>query len=314
MADKLAAISIDLDEVPCYCAIHDLPVPRDERAHAIYDLALPRLLELLESEDIRATLFVVGRDLDRPSVRQRLRAAVQKGHEIGSHSLSHYYDLTRRDDKTIATEIREATLRITEATSVRPTGFRAPGYTISDEVMQILVSDGYRYDSSVFPCPAYYAAKGTAIGLIKLRGRKSRSIVDDPRVLSAPADPYRIGTPYWMPGEGLVELPIGVTTDATARLPFIGTSVVLASPTMASMLTRMAAGRDFVNLELHGIDLADAEQDGLSFLAPHQPDLRRTAEQKRESLLAAIRTLRATGHRFVTLDRAARAVNPITRA
>lgn len=314
MTEKLAAISIDLDEVPCYCAIHDLPVPRDERAHAIYDLALPRLLELLESEGIRATLFVVGRDLDRSVVRQRLRAAAQAGHEIGSHSLSHYYDLTRRDDKTISTEIREATLRITEATSVRPTGFRAPGYTITDEVLEILVSDGYRYDSSVFPCPAYFAAKGAAIGLIKLRGRKSRSIVDDPRVLTAPADPYRVGTPYWTPGEGLLELPIGVTADGTGRLPFIGTSVVLSSPAVATMLTHMAAGRSFVNLELHGIDLADADEDGLAFLAPHQPDLRRTAAQKRESLLAAIRALRETGHRFVTLDQAAKLVEPIVRS
>ncbi len=134
MTAKLAAISIDLDEVPCYCAIHGLPVPRDDRAHAIYDRALPRLLDLLEAEGIRATLFVVGRDLDRPAVRSALRAAATHGHELGSHSLSHYYDLTRRDQKTLSHEIREATLRITGATSLdrrpdrRPaTGLDVPG-------------------------------------------------------------------------------------------------------------------------------------------------------------------------------------------
>lgn len=306
MTAKLAAISIDLDEVPCYCAIHGLPVPRDDRSHAIYDRALPRLLDLLEAEGIRATLFVVGRDLDRPAVRSALRAAATHGHELGSHSLSHYYDLTRRDEKTLSHEIREATLRITEATSQRPTGFRAPGYTITDAVFEILAADGYRYDSSVFPCPSYYAAKSAAMGLIKLRGRASRSILDDPRVLGAPADPYRVGTPYYRPGSGLLELPIGVTSDATLRLPFIGTSIVLASPTMAAALARMASTRDFVNLELHGIDLADAEDDELGFLAPHQPDLRKSAHDKRASLSAAIATLRASGHRFVTLDEAAR--------
>jgi len=36
------------------------------------------------------------------------------------------------------------------------------------------------------PCPMYWAAKATAIGLIALRGRRSRSIVDTPAVLTAP--------------------------------------------------------------------------------------------------------------------------------
>ena len=38
------------------------------------------------------------------------------------------------------------------------------------------------YDSSVFPCPAYYTAKAAAISLLRMRGRQSRSIIDDPRV------------------------------------------------------------------------------------------------------------------------------------
>ena len=34
------------------------------------------------------------------------------------------------------------------------------------------VAEGFAYDSSVFPCPAYYGAKTSAIGLIAARGRK----------------------------------------------------------------------------------------------------------------------------------------------
>ena len=44
-------------------------------------------------------------------------------------------------------------------------GFRAPGYTITDEVFDVLAELGVAYDSSVFPCPAYWAAKAAAIGL-----------------------------------------------------------------------------------------------------------------------------------------------------
>jgi peptidoglycan/xylan/chitin deacetylase (PgdA/CDA1 family) len=308
-----AAISIDLDEVPCYCAIHGIPVPEDGRASAIYDRALPRLLDWLAREGVKATLFVVGRDLERPAVRARLAEAHRDGHEIASHSLSHYYDLTRRPVDTIRREVREATLAIERAVGVRPVGFRAPGYTITDTVFEVLAEDGYVYDSSVFPCPMYYAAKAAAIGLIKARGRTSRSIVDDPRVLSAPADPYRVSRPYYRARApegargGLIELPIGVTRAITGRLWYIGTALALSSPRVAETLTHAIAGRPLVNLELHGIDLSDAVRDDLGFLAPHQIDLRKSADDKLRSLEAAVRTLRARGYEFSTLASAANA-------
>ena len=74
------------------------------------------------------------------------------------------------------------------------------------------------------------------------------------------------------------------------------------------MLARQMVGRPVVVLELHGIDLADAEGDGLGWLAPHQPDLRRSAVQKRAAIAAAMETMRANGYRFVTTEEAAAAV------
>jgi len=163
-----------------------------------------------------------------------------------------------------------------------------------------------QYDSSVFPCPAYYSAKTLAIGAIRVRGRRSQSIVDDPRALTAPANPYRVGTPFWRRGDGILELPIGVTRGLFGNLPYIGTSVVLSGERGATMLTKMISGRPLVNLELHGIDLADAKLDGLEFLAPHQPDLRKSAQEKEDALRAAIRTLRKADYEFVTLATAAK--------
>jgi hypothetical protein len=157
---------------------------------------------------------------------------------------------------------------------------------------------GVRYDSSVFPCPPYWAAKAAAIGLISLRGRTSRSIVDTPAVLTAPTRPYRIGRPYWKRGSGLVELPVQVTRGP--RLPFFGTSVTAGGPFMAQMLARACAGEPLVNLELHGIDVLDAA-DGLEALRPHQPDVRIPRERKVAALRSAIDELRNAGHTFVTL-------------
>ncbi len=301
---RLAAVSVDLDEIPCYAAIHGLPSPPPRAARAIYERALPRLTRLFDEERIPATFFAIGSDLDDPNAA-RIASLARSGHEIANHSFGHRYDLTRLGRAQIRSEIERGADAIERACGARPEGFRAPGYTITDPVFDVLEELGVVYDSSVFPCPAYYAPKAAVIGGMRLVRRESRSIVDDPRVLTAPADPYRVGRPYWRRGGGVLELPIGVTR--LARLPYIGTSVVLAGALGARLLSRAMVGRPLVSLELHGIDLADAEADGLGFLAPHQPDLRRPLRAKEAALRAAIATLREAGYRFVTLREAARA-------
>jgi peptidoglycan/xylan/chitin deacetylase (PgdA/CDA1 family) len=299
----LAALSIDLDEIGCYTAIHGLAPPDDDAANAIYRAAIPRYEAMLDDLGIRATFFAIGTDLARDENREALRRLRSAGHEIGNHSLHHYYDLTRRDSTIVREEIDGGAAAIERAIGERPTGFRAPGYTIDDRVLAQLMDAGYAYDSSVFPCPAYYGAKATAIGAISLAGRTSHSVVDTPRVLTAPADPYRVATPYWLRGQGLLELPIGVTRGA--RLPYIGTYVAVAGVRGARLLTRLMRGRPLVNLELHGIDLSDAREDGLSFLVRHQFDLRVSARAKEAALRSAVHELRRGGYTFVTLAEAA---------
>jgi peptidoglycan-N-acetylglucosamine deacetylase len=81
--------------------------------------------------------------------------------------------------------------------------------------------------------------------------------------------------------------------------------VIMAGRAGAVWLTKRIAGRELVNLELHGIDLADATEDGLQALAPHQPDLRKTRAEKTDTLHAVIDTLHDQGYQFVTLAQAA---------
>jgi len=103
-----------------------------------------------------------------------------------------------------------------------------------------------------------------------------------------------------------LELPIGVTPW---QLPYIGTSLALGGPRIAAWLTKQMIGRELINLELHGFDAADAEQDGLRPLVPHRADLRRTAQQKLDALTAAVRIMREAGYELVTLREAARRIS-----
>jgi hypothetical protein len=299
----LSALSVDLDELPNYYAIHGLPAPSGPGATAVYDVALDRLEAFARAHDVPLTLFAIGSDLSRPESAARLRAMADLGHEMANHTLDHLYDLTRREPAEIRRQISDGASAIERATGRRPTGFRAPGYTVTDTVFDVLRGCDVAYGSSVFPCPAYYLAKAVKVSAIRLWGRTSRSVLDTPAVLRAPTRPYRVGRPYWTRGDGVLELPVQVTRGP--RLPFIGTTLTLAGASRARWLTRLVVGEPLVNLELHGIDVLDAD-DGFPELRGHQPDAGVPHDRKLEALSAVVEALRAAGYSFVRMDEAAR--------
>jgi peptidoglycan/xylan/chitin deacetylase (PgdA/CDA1 family) len=303
LANLLCAVSVDLDEIPNYYAIHGLSLPADSSGkNAVYDVALDRLERWSRARSVPLTLFTIGSDLARGENARRLRALAGAGHEISNHTLEHLYDLTLRGPEEMRRQVEGGILAVERATGARPRGFRAPGYTITDELFAVLRDAGVAYDSSVFPSPTYYLAKAVKLGIIRIAGRRSRSIHDTPNVLLAPTSPYRIGLPYWTRGEGLLELPIQVTKGP--RLPFIGTTLTAAGPRFARYLAKLVVGAPLVNLELHGIDVLDAH-DGFPELRDHQLDTRIPHAHKLAALDAAIDELRHAGYAFVRLDEAA---------
>ncbi|MEO8904721.1 MAG: polysaccharide deacetylase family protein [Polyangiaceae bacterium] len=296
---RLCSISVDLDDLSCYSQIHGLAVTG---SHAVYDVALPRIRDFAANAGLSLTLFVIARDLQRDQSVGRLRELVTDGHEVANHSLDHLYDLTLREPREQRRQVEGASAMLKQALGVSPRGFRAPGYTVTDQLLEAVRECGMTYDSSVFPCPPYYAAKAATRLRMKIAGRASRSIMDSPRVLRAPSTPYRVGKPYWTPGTGLLELPIQVA--GPLRLPFIGTALTLLGPAASRLLTRSLVGTPFVNLELHGIDFLEA-RDVPPELLELQPDLRVPLARKLETLHAVVSTFRKHGYAAVRLDEAA---------
>jgi hypothetical protein len=141
---------------------------------------------------------------------------------------------------------------------------------------------------------------------MRLLGRRSGSMLGSPRVLSAPRLPYRpaAGAPYRRGALGIVELPVSVTPFA--RLPLFGTALVTAPEWLRRRLVAAALRAPFFNLELHGIDLADAEGDEMPpALVARQPDLRRPLVHKLAALDATLREIAAAGARVLPLEQAA---------
>lgn len=296
-AIRHCAVSIDLDGLGCYYRIHGLGTPPPQLEHVILERALPRAAALFAQRRLHVTWFVIGRDADANSTltdratragnAQRLRTLADGGDELGNHSYTHPYDLARLAPSAIDTEISscDRVLRDIVGNGRAPRGFRAPGYDVSPVMLDSLARLGYRYDSSVFPAPGYYAAKAVVMTALAALGRPSGAILTNPKALAAPADPYRPSMiAPWRRGQApLVELPIAVTP--WTRVPAIGTTLLVAPPWARQRILDAMGRRSFFNLELHGIDFADADKDGIpGELVDRQPDLKIGIDDKLATL------------------------------
>ncbi len=286
-------ISIDLDSLYCYQRIYGLPT--DEADNRIYETGLSRFIDLMDEFGFKGTLFAVGRDLNMGDNAATLRRLSESGHEIANHSLNHDYRLSRMDRAEMTREVSEAKERLQDAVGREVAGFRAPGYNVNETLLDVIAGSGHLYDSSVFPCWPYYGAKAGALAWLRLRGRKSRSILGGPGVLAAPIRPYRPkANRYWRPGEtSLVELPISV--DPIFRFPFLGHFIILMGESWFSRLFRLLRlGSGSLVLEFHGMDFMDGVADGLPKELLKQPDVAVSWERKEALFRHVFRRIRET--------------------
>ncbi len=148
-----------------------------------YLSAVDNSLAFFAQEGIRATYFLIAADLDHPEKAAAIRRVAQAGHEIACHGLRHRY-LNRISADEKREEIVAGKQKIEDALAMRCEGFRAPGYSIDYESLEVLREAGYRYDSSVFPTYAFRKRLGI------------QRLFPEPFLLS--------------PGDGFFEIPLPV--------------------------------------------------------------------------------------------------------
>ncbi|HEU4563472.1 MAG TPA: XrtA system polysaccharide deacetylase [Gemmatimonadaceae bacterium] len=109
------------------------------------------LLDLLARHGATATFFTLGWVADRhPHVVRRIAAA---GHEIASHGWWHRRVHTQAPDE-FRRDVREARALLQDLAGAPVLGYRAPSFSITpghDWAFDVLLEEGYRYDSSLFP-------------------------------------------------------------------------------------------------------------------------------------------------------------------
>lgn len=181
------AVHVDCDNLWIY--ENEFGFPRSDDQDLIYTRALPTLAEAFGRWGAKATFFVIGSELVRPSCRAFCRDALAAGHRIASHGHSHRVDFARLGPDQLRQEIVDADRAIGEALGCKAIGFRSPGYAADPAIHAALIDCGYRYDSSVLPGPGGLLMK--AYMMLAGQGRNGKSF-GPLSALLARSRPYRL--------------------------------------------------------------------------------------------------------------------------
>jgi polysaccharide deacetylase family protein (PEP-CTERM system associated) len=146
------ALSIDVEEY--YHGMEfEAAVPAEQRSSlpSRVEDSVDRVLALLAEHGATATFFIVGQVAERHCHMVRKIAAAK--HEIACHSYRHEL-VFRQSPQEFRLDIRQAKVVLENETGMAVIGYRAPNYSITaaqDWAYDILLEEGFRYDSSVYP-------------------------------------------------------------------------------------------------------------------------------------------------------------------
>jgi peptidoglycan-N-acetylglucosamine deacetylase len=108
-------------------------------------IAVPRILDLLDSYDVRSTWFIPGHDAE--SYPQQAADVADRGHEIGNHGYVHEA-FDKLPTHEVHRLIRKASDALYRVTGQRPRGMRVPNGDFTGDLLEFLCGEGFAYDSS----------------------------------------------------------------------------------------------------------------------------------------------------------------------
>jgi peptidoglycan/xylan/chitin deacetylase (PgdA/CDA1 family) len=145
-ARAACAFTFDLDAETLWMArgVHE-PVTLSQGRFGPVE-ALPRILTLLRTHDIRASFFIPAWVAEHH--QDAVRAIVDGGHEIGCHGDEHERVSELPPDREEAILARSVEV-LTRLGGSRPIGYRAPAWQLSAATIPLLVQYGFAYSSNM---------------------------------------------------------------------------------------------------------------------------------------------------------------------
>ncbi len=109
------------------------------------------LLEMFARHEVRGTFFTLGYVAERHP--QLIREIAQAGHEVACHGYYHRLVYSQTPDE-FREDLHSAKHRLEDLIGAAVIGYRAPSYSITAQslwALDILIEEGFSYDSSIFP-------------------------------------------------------------------------------------------------------------------------------------------------------------------
>ena len=110
-----------------------------------------RILDMLDEYNIHGTFFILGWVAERMPLL--VKEIHRRGHEIACHGYGHQL-VYQIDPKTFRKDISKTRILLEDMCGEKVNGYRAPSYSITKKslwALDILVEEGFTYDSSIFP-------------------------------------------------------------------------------------------------------------------------------------------------------------------
>jgi peptidoglycan/xylan/chitin deacetylase (PgdA/CDA1 family) len=117
-------------------------------------VAVPRILETYRRLGIKQSFFIPGWCIE--TYPDAVESILAGGHEIGHHGYLHEDPIDAPDQRRWFEKALAAHHKYCGGT---PAGYRAPVYNINQEVVDLLIENGFRYDSSMMADDIPYSLK-----------------------------------------------------------------------------------------------------------------------------------------------------------
>jgi polysaccharide deacetylase family protein (PEP-CTERM system associated) len=118
-----------------------------------FERQMQAVCDLLAELGAKATFFLLGMTVENyPHVAAEIS---ERGYEVGSHGYAHARVYTQTEAEFSA-DLERSVEVIGKATGRRPTGYRAPAFSINRDTpwaYEVLAELGFRYDSSQYDSP-----------------------------------------------------------------------------------------------------------------------------------------------------------------
>ena len=141
----LVCLTFDFDTVSVWMAMgRTTPTPMSRGEFGV--VAAERLLRLLDRHGIPTTWFVPGLTID--TFEPACRAVAEAGHEIAHHGYEHVSPATM-DRQAEDDQLKRGNEAIERISGRAARGYRSPAWDLSPNSVELLLENGFLYDSSM---------------------------------------------------------------------------------------------------------------------------------------------------------------------